>query len=301
MILLWASLSTPTLCAQPTPPAVPVAAPGLHNVYSIGDRYYSGNAPESTEAFATLKKLGVKTIISVDGSKPDVEGAAKFGLSYVHLPFGYGGIPQTNVLRLIKAAQTLPGPIYVHCHHGLHRGPAAIAVICEGTLGWTTNEAVAWMRTAGTGAEYQGLYKAAAEFVAPASVQLSAVSTNFPQIAPPTRLVEAMVEIDKHWSVFKTLQKNNFQTSDSPQGQNLEHEALLLKEGFRELERTDEAKELGADFLKKLANTKSAAEGLQEFIAHQPFPIGADARSLAEGACTAVNQSCTACHKQYRN
>ena len=30
--------------------------------------------------------------------------------------------------HLARAARTLPGPIFVHCHHGMHRGPAAAAV-----------------------------------------------------------------------------------------------------------------------------------------------------------------------------
>ena len=87
------------------------------------DRVYSGGQPEGDEAFATLRKLGVKTLISVDGTKPDVERAAKFGLRYVHIPHGYAGISSNTAARLAKAAATVEGPIFVHCHRGKHRGP----------------------------------------------------------------------------------------------------------------------------------------------------------------------------------
>jgi protein tyrosine phosphatase (PTP) superfamily phosphohydrolase (DUF442 family) len=100
---------------------------GIHNAFRVTDKVYSGSQPEGDEAFVALAKLGVKTIISVDGSKPDVEAAHKHGLRYIHLPFGYDGVPTNRIVELAKAAETLSGPIFVHCHHGLPRGPTAVA------------------------------------------------------------------------------------------------------------------------------------------------------------------------------
>src|SRR5690348_5650109 len=80
-------------CQPPTTTAPPVAlepaigakveAAGLHNVYRITEKLYSGSSPDGDEGFRSLAKLGVKTIISVDGMKPDVEAAHKHGMRYV--------------------------------------------------------------------------------------------------------------------------------------------------------------------------------------------------------------------------
>src|SRR5262245_5214765 len=80
----------------PTAPAhsgeiQPLEVPGLHNVFRVSERVYSGSSPDGDAGFAALEKLGVKTIISVDGAKPDAEAAGRHGLRYVHLPFGYDG------------------------------------------------------------------------------------------------------------------------------------------------------------------------------------------------------------------
>ena len=70
----------------------------------------------------------MQTVISVDGAKPDLEAARKHGLRYVHLPHGYDGVPAPRGDELAIALRTLEGPIYVHCHHGKHRSPAAAGV-----------------------------------------------------------------------------------------------------------------------------------------------------------------------------
>src|SRR5262245_42817749 len=102
-----------------------LAVEHLPNAYRITDKVISGGLPEGDAAFQELADLGVKTVISVDGMKPDVETAKKHGLRYVHLPHGYDGVPSERVLELAKAVRELPGLIYIHCHHGKHRSPAA--------------------------------------------------------------------------------------------------------------------------------------------------------------------------------
>src|SRR5438046_447036 len=74
----------PTTTPPPKASAEPavgekVEAAGLHNVFRISEKLYSGSSPEGEEGFQYLQKLGVKTIISVDGAKPEVETARKYG------------------------------------------------------------------------------------------------------------------------------------------------------------------------------------------------------------------------------
>src|SRR5690349_9452889 len=66
----------------------------LPNAVRIHAKVFSGGLPDGEAGFAELQELGIKTVISVDGAKPDVATAKKHGLRYVHMPHGYDGVPQ---------------------------------------------------------------------------------------------------------------------------------------------------------------------------------------------------------------
>src|SRR6185436_18479563 len=95
--LLQVALLVTSVCAAEEnssrfilPPTIKaIEAEGLHNLFALGTNVFSGSAPEGESAFTALAKLGVKTIITVDGAKPEVEMARKHGFRYVHLPHGY--------------------------------------------------------------------------------------------------------------------------------------------------------------------------------------------------------------------
>ena len=197
---------------EPRPPAVPerLVIPGVENAYRLSPRLYSGGDPHGAEALAALKELGIRTLISVDGATPDVEAARKLGLRYVHLPIGYDGVPREQAVKLVKAMKTLPGPVYVHCHHGKHRGPAAAAVCGLATEGWTEEQALAWMERAGTSPDYRGLYTSAREFVRPSAEELERAGTELPERAKVPALAELMVQVDERWDHLKAVQKSGF-------------------------------------------------------------------------------------------
>jgi protein tyrosine phosphatase (PTP) superfamily phosphohydrolase (DUF442 family) len=271
-----------------------IEIPGIHNSFRVTDTIYSGSQPEGDAAFAALAKLGVKTIVSVDGSKPDVERAHKYGLQYVHLPFGYDGVPTNRVVELAKLRALARGPFFVHCHHGLHRGPTAVAVICEASAGWTPDQAEAWLRQAGTADDYQGLYRAAREFKAPTAVQLAAVGS-LPEVAPTPSLVDAMVAMDEHFDWLKKSQKAGWKT---PRGQAdiaPAHEATMLWEQLREMARTPDTAKRPDDYRQKLAAAESVAADFRTRLAKP-----ADAPAL-DAAFKQFTQTCAACHKKYRN
>src|SRR5262245_19658660 len=110
LVLAFAVIGCPG--PGPAPPSAPapadparVEAPGLPNAYRLTDRLYSGGNPEGDAGFASLQQLGVRTVISVDGARPDVERARTYGLRYVHLPIGYDGVPEGQALRLARAVR----------------------------------------------------------------------------------------------------------------------------------------------------------------------------------------------------
>jgi hypothetical protein len=89
-----------------------IEAKHLSNPVRVHEKVISGGLPEGDEAFAELKDLGIKTVISVDGAKPDVATSKKYGMRYVHLPHGYDGVPEQRGKELAKPVRDLPGPIY---------------------------------------------------------------------------------------------------------------------------------------------------------------------------------------------
>lgn len=268
--------------------------PGIHNAFHVTDQVYSGSQPDGDAAFAALQRLGVKTIVSVDGSKPDLERAHKYGLQYVHLPFGYDGVPTNRVTELAKLTTVANGPFFVHCHHGLHRGPAAVAIICEASEGWTTNRAEAWLREAGTASDYPGLYRAAREFKAPTAAQLAAIG-ELPEVAKTPLLVKAMVAIDEHFDWLKKSQEAGWKTPPGQADISPVHEAIILWEQFREMARTPDTAKRPDDFRQKLTGAESAAENLRSLLAK---PVDAPA---LDAAFKQFTQTCATCHKTYRN
>ncbi|MCP4786243.1 MAG: dual specificity protein phosphatase family protein [Fuerstiella sp.] len=117
------------------PSASQFATLGLENLIRASGRVLCGSEPRGKSAFKTLKKLGVNTIVSVDGAAPQVVLAKQVGIRYIHIPIGYDGVSKEAGQSLTRAVQETDGAIYVHCHHGHHRGPAAAAIACriEGT------------------------------------------------------------------------------------------------------------------------------------------------------------------------
>ena len=270
----------------------------LHNVFKIEGGLFSGNAQESEDGFRELQKLGVKTIISVDGSEPNVEMAHKFGMRYVHLPIGYDGVPEARRVELVKAAQlaAASGPVYMHCHHGKHRGPAAAAIICRALDGWSVERANEFLKQAGTSPDYAGLFRDVKAFQPPTAEQLAKVPSTFPEKVKPAALVDAMVAIDERFDALKAAQKAGWREVPGHPDLKPEQMGALLWEGFRELGRDAETKKKGDDYAAKMAEGEKVADTLKKVLGD----TGSDG-AARDAAVAAVTKNCAACHKAHRN
>jgi protein tyrosine phosphatase (PTP) superfamily phosphohydrolase (DUF442 family) len=292
--------NSPTAPAPPkelVPATVhPLKADGIENFYQLTDRLFSGSQPEGDSAFAALKERGIKTIITVDGAKPDVESAKKFGIRYVHLPIGYDGVPTNQAVRMVKAAESLPGPVYVHCHHGLHRGPAGAAVICMAMEGWTWQQAEAWMKLAGTATNYLGLYKSVEQFHPPTKEALAKLPADFPEKSEISPLADVMIQIDGRFDNLKLIKKAGYAKPPSHPDLDPANEALLFHELFKELLRSPEMEKHDQAFRDKLTETEEAVHKLHLTMLITPF----DAKK-ADATMQLITDSCAACHKAYRN
>ena len=275
--------------------ATPLSLPRWHHLFRVTTRIYSGETPADDTAFAALAELGVKTIISVDGAKPDADAAHRHGLRYIHLPFGYDGIPANRVAALTRGAKSGGGALYVHCHHGMHRGPAAVAVICEATAGWTTNQAVAWLQLAGTAPEYAGLYRSAITFRPPTTGELDDVG-ELPEVAVTSSRIETMVAIDEAFARLKASQQIHWSPFPGQSDLSPASTAVLLWEHFRELQRTDNTASHPGDYAEKLAHTVGLADQLRTQLQDSKAEI-----STRDTALQSLGQACVHCHRQFRN
>lgn len=290
--VIFAAIAACTPAPVPAPPAPPPT--GLPNLHSLGADLWSGGTPAGDDGFRSLRDLGVKTIISVDGIRPDVERARQFGLRYIHIPVGYGGISSDEAVRLSWAARKLREPIYVHCHHGQHRGPAAAALMrrCRDD-GWSAEEAMAFLKAAGTDPKFEGLYASVRDFTPPeVQVVLGARRDYWPEVAEVPGLTARMVEIDGLWDDLKQAKADGWRSpipSETPA-----HLALRLNEQLREAARLSDVEGRPESFRRRLDEAEHAAASLEAALRR-----GDDA--MAAPAFDRTAASCTACHREHRD
>lgn len=274
--------------------------PGIDNLFLLGANVYSGSTPEGDDGFAALQKLGVKTILSVDGSSPNVALAKKHGLRYVHLPHGYDGISTNLQLQLAKVAESLPGPIYVHCHHGKHRGPTAAAVICMTKDAWTSEQADAWLRAAGTSTNYPGLYDVVRHFKKPCADTVHALPSDFPAVAKVSGLVDAMVAIDEHWENLKAIRAAGYATPKNHPDLKPANEAVILWEHYREAQRLPEIAN-GKDLIARFKSAEDEAKNSERLLRDYAAGPKPDIRAQLDRSFDAMGKTCASCHKAFRD
>lgn len=273
----------------------------LPNALRLTDKVISGGLPDGADGFAELQRLGVRTVVSVDGAKPDVDTAAKYGLQYVHLPHGYDGIPESRVAELAKAVVDLPGPIYIHCHHGKHRSPAAAVAACVSAGTLPSDQAHAVLELAGTNPHYVGLYRAA-ESARPIDADtLRTLQVDFRPVVELPPLAEAMVSLEHVHDEVQKLATAGWRTSSTDPAHQAAHVALMLQEQFTELLRMDAVREKPAEFRAMLERSERASQELQKELAAWQSAGSTPAPERAGQLAAEVARDCKSCHEQYRD
>lgn len=274
----------------------PIDLPGIHNVVAYTHNVYSGAGPQGDAGFASLRTMGIKTIISVDGAKPELDRAASQNLRYVHLPFGYDGVPQNRQLEIARAIRDLEHPVYIHCHHGKHRSAAAAASAMV-TLGLITREqALARMKVSGTSPRYKGLYKDVRTAHQVTEVDLDAASNAFPTVWQTENMVDAMVAIDAAHDHLKKIAKANWQVPVTHPDLLPASEAGQLADLLRNLKDDEHVLKESHELAESLLQASSYASDLERQL------LVDDLQSeKLDALLTRVTQSCRDCHARYRN
>lgn len=273
----------------------------LPNAIQITSTLISGGLPEGEEAFAELEKLGIKTVLSVDGAKPDVASARKYGMKYVHLPQGYDGISEQRGHMLAKALLELEKPIYLHCHHGKHRSPAASAVACIANGCMTNEQGKALLQLAGTNANYLGLWRSVSAASSLPQAELKKLEVAFPETAEIPPMAKAMVDLDVAYEAVKKLKAADWK-ADGVQINKARSQILLLREHFSELLRLEETSRHPPDFAEHFAVSERASEKMLQLFQSAPFDSNDQVTiRLIDSEFSTVSVSCTNCHRSYRD
>ncbi len=288
---------------------------GLHNVFILPGGVINGSAPLTESAFAALEEMGVKTVISVDGATPEIGYAREHGMRYVHIPFGYDDVSQANAEQLALAMRDLPRPIYVHCFHGKHRGPAAIAVgmVCVGEM--TNDEAVSFLELAGTSSAYSGLFASAERAREINWDGDDRRGEDLPEVVKVAGFVESMSRIGRTWDQVKVVRASNWGVPQDHPDLVPAAEAGMLVDLFRASHESGYAVRPGA--VGAMVATADEDDMMVAPTAQMTFDaILNDAvfaatelenaivdgnRSAAERWYARVNASCSECHTQFRN
>lgn len=287
----------PSLPLPTTDLQKPLDYPGLHNLVAFAPGLISGSAPEE-KGFESLAAMGIRTIVSVDGARPDVAAAKALGLRYVHLPIAYSGMSSARGLELARAVRDLPGPIYIHCHHGKHRSAAAAASITVRLGQQSSQEAQSRMKVSGTSSGYPGLYACA--LTDPASeAQLLAADASFPETSPVGDEIELMLAADTAFENLELCRKSRWAAPSTHPDLAPAAEAGQIADLFRVLSARKREAKASAAYIAYSDQQQQAASKLEKALL-QP---NREAAALAafDAQLLELKASCTSCHKDFRD
>jgi len=110
---------------------------GISNFGQMDERFFRGGRPGKSD-FATLKAIGVDTIIDLTDNSPEEQGLAQAaGLKYVNVAIKDKSYPTDEAVALFLKTVNDPatGKFYVHCAGGRHR-TGDMAAVYRFAEGW---------------------------------------------------------------------------------------------------------------------------------------------------------------------
>jgi protein tyrosine phosphatase (PTP) superfamily phosphohydrolase (DUF442 family) len=279
----------------------PLELASLHNVYRLSENIVTGAEPHDAESFAAIAGMGVKTILSVDGKTPDAAAAAALGMRYVHIPIQYWGISDDELVRLAKTFRELPGPFYVHCFHGKHRGPAAASVGRLVLDGASREQTLAEMRQwCGTASQYEGLYQSIALGDIPDAATTAAYEWSFPAAHSFEGFRGVMISVSRAFDSIESMQQNGWAVPSHHPDIDPVNESAILASLFERAVSLDELADRSGHFEELIRQSRAQSLTLRDALMSNRRTGGAD-WARADAAFNDMTASCNACHTVYRN
>jgi protein tyrosine/serine phosphatase len=167
-VLLAFAVIAPQLAVAQTPEArrtklwaEKIQKDGLPNLHRVTDTLYRGAQPDE-QGFRELRKMGVRTVVSLRSFHSDRKLIGSTRLAYEHIYMKAWHPEDEEVVRFLQIV-TDPArqPVFVHCQHGADRTGTMCAIYRIAVCGWTKDEAIAEMTEGGFGfwEKWQNLVK----------------------------------------------------------------------------------------------------------------------------------------------
>jgi len=124
--------------------------PGLSNVGRVTAGVLRGAQPNK-DGYATLKAMGVKTVIDMRTSESEKAQVEAAGMRAVAIPIEMTRDGLKEKVERVVALMADPAnqPVYVHCRHGQDRTGIVVAAYRMKQQGWSLAEAEAEMQAFG--------------------------------------------------------------------------------------------------------------------------------------------------------
>jgi protein tyrosine/serine phosphatase len=160
---LRAAGGEPKAADRPANWAVPIEKLGLPNLHRVSDQLYRGAQP-TAEGFRELKKMGIKTVVSLRSLHSDRELLGDTGLAYEQITMTAWHAETEDVVRFLKiVADKEKTPVFVHCQQGADRTGTLCAVYRVVVCGWSKEEAIREMKEGGFG--HHSIFKNLPRFI----------------------------------------------------------------------------------------------------------------------------------------
>lgn len=122
---------------------------GVPRFEKVSDALYRGGQPDA-KGFGQLKKIGVKTIVSLRVLDHDRRRLRGLGLRYLHVSFKHVHPEDEDTVAFLKVvANPENQPVFVHCRDGVDRTGMMVALYRIIIEDWPKPKALAEMKRMG--------------------------------------------------------------------------------------------------------------------------------------------------------
>jgi protein tyrosine/serine phosphatase len=124
--------------------------PGLENVGRVAPGIYRGAQP-AKEGYATLKRMGIRTVINLRNSMSEKGAVERAGMRSIEVPMEMSRDGLRAKVDGVVALMADPAnrPVLVHCRHGRDRTGIVVAAYRMKMQGWPLADAEAEMQAFG--------------------------------------------------------------------------------------------------------------------------------------------------------
>lgn len=118
----------------------------LPNFYQVTPHLYRGAQPTS-EGLLELKKIGIKTILSLKMFYPEKKQAETLGFRYEQISMKPWHPEKEDLIRFLKIVTDEKNtPVFIHCQHGADRTGMLVAIYRISVCGWDKERAIEEMK-----------------------------------------------------------------------------------------------------------------------------------------------------------